>query len=166
MQNNKTSKIALWGMMIALAMVLSWLEAQIPNLIAVPGMKLGLTNLVVLVALYRLGKRDALMINIVRILLVGLTFGNMVSFAYSLAGGILSAVVMILLQWTKRFSVTAVSIAGGVFHNVGQILVAMAILETASLVYYLPFLWIGGIVSGALIGLLGAQVIKRLPPVS
>lgn len=159
---NKTPKLALLGMLVALAMVLSWLEAQIPVFVAVPGMKLGLTNLVVLTALYGLGAKEAVFLNFVRILLAGLTFGNMVSFLYSLAGGILSGMIMIGLKWTNRFSVITVSVAGGVFHNVGQILVAMLILETASLVYYLPFLWLGGMVSGLLVGILGAQLVKRL----
>ncbi|MDO4166167.1 MAG: Gx transporter family protein [Eubacteriales bacterium] len=162
-KHRNTSKIALRGLLIALAMVLSWVEAQIPVFTAVPGMKLGLTNLVVLVALYRLGSKDALFLNFVRVLLVGLTFGNMVSFVYSLAGGMLSGCLMIILKRVKWFSVTTVSLAGGVFHNVGQILVAMVILETSSLIYYLPFLWIGGMVSGILIGILGARIIKRLP---
>lgn len=159
---NKTPKLALLGMLVALAMVLSWLEAQIPVFVAVPGMKLGLTNLVVLTALYALGAKEAVFLNFVRILLAGLTFGNMVSFLYSVAGGILSGMIMIGLKRTNRFSVITVSVAGGVFHNVGQILVAMAILETASLVYYLPFLWLGGMVSGLLVGILGAQLVKRL----
>lgn len=160
--HNKTPRLALLGMLVALAMVLSWLEAQIPVFVAVPGMKLGLTNLVVLTALYGMGAKEAVFLNFVRILLVGLTFGNMVSFLYSLAGGILSGIIMIGLKRTGRFSVITVSVAGGVFHNVGQILVAMAILETASLVYYLPFLWLGGMVSGLLVGILGAQLVKRL----
>lgn len=159
---NKTPKLALLGMLVALAMVLSWLETQIPVFVAVPGMKLGLTNLVVLTALYGLGAKEAVFLNFVRILLVGLTFGNMVSFLYSLAGGILSGMIMIGLKRMNRFSVITVSVAGGVFHNVGQILVAMVILETASLVYYLPFLWLGGMVSGLLVGILGAQLVKRL----
>lgn len=161
-ENRKTPRLALLGMLVALAMVLSWLEAQIPTMVAVPGMKLGLTNLVVLTALYGLGAKEAFFLNFVRILLVGLTFGNMVSFLYSLAGGILSGIVMIGLKQTKHFSITSVSVAGGVFHNVGQILVAMAVLETASLVYYLPFLWLGGMISGLLIGIVGAQLVKRL----
>lgn len=160
--HNKTPRLALLGMLVALAMVLSWLEAQIPVFVAVPGMKLGLTNLVVLTALYGMGAKEAVFLNFVRILLVGLTFGNMVSFLYSLAGGILSGIIMIGLKRTGRFSIVTVSVAGGVFHNVGQILVAMAILETASLVYYLPFLWLGGMVSGLLVGILGAQLVKRL----
>lgn len=160
--HNKTPRLALLGMLVALAMVLSWLEAQIPVFVAVPGMKLGLTNLVVLTALYGMGAKEAVFLNFVRILLVGLTFGNMVSFLYSLAGGILSGIIMIGLKRTGRFSIVTVSVAGGVFHNVGQILIAMAILETASLVYYLPFLWLGGMVSGLLVGILGAQLVKRL----
>lgn len=158
-----TDKIALRGMLVATAMVLSWLEAQIPAFFAVPGMKLGLTNLVVLIALYKLGNKDALFINFLRILLVGLTFGNLFSLAYSMAGGILSGIGMILLKKTGKFGVSGVSIAGGVLHNVGQIVVAMIVLETSAVIYYLPVLWISGIAAGLVIGLISAQVIKRLP---
>lgn len=159
----KTEKVALRGMLVAAAMVLSWLEAQIPAFFAVPGMKLGLTNLVVLIALYKLGEKDALFINFLRILLVGLTFGNLFSLVYSLAGGMLSGIGMILLKKTGKFGVAGVSLAGGVLHNVGQILVAMIVLETSAVIYYLPVLWISGIAAGLVIGLISAQVIKRLP---
>lgn len=159
----KTEKVALRGMLVAAAMVLSWLEAQIPAFFAVPGMKLGLTNLVVLIALYKLGEKDALFINFLRILLVGLTFGNLFSLVYSLAGGMLSGIGMILLKKTGKFGVAGVSLAGGVLHNVGQILVAMIVLETGAVIYYLPVLWISGIAAGLVIGLISAQVIKRLP---
>lgn len=162
-RNNKTKAMATRAMLVAVAFVLSWLEAQIPAFFAVPGMKLGLTNLVVLVALYILGSKDALGINLLRILLVGLTFGNAFSLLYSAAGGILSGTCMILLKKTGRFSVTAVSIAGGVMHNVGQIIVAMIVLETKALAYYLIPLWASGIVAGAIIGILSSMVIKRLP---
>lgn len=160
---NTTHKIALRGMLVAVAFVLSWIEAQFPPLMAVPGVKLGLTNLVVLVALYRLSIKDALVLNVIRILLAGLTFGNVFSMVYSLAGGILSVLVMILLKKTKKFSIVSVSVAGGVFHNVGQVLVAMVVLASDGVIYYMAALWISGVVAGAVIGVLGAQLVKHLP---
>ena len=162
-RNSKTQKLATRAMLVAVAFVLSWLEAQIPAFFAVPGMKLGLTNLVVLVALYRLGYKDAIGINLLRILLVGLTFGNAFSLIYSAAGGILSGITMILLKRSGRFGVTAVSVAGGVIHNVGQIIVAMIVLETSSIAYYLIVLWASGIAAGAIIGIISMLIIKRLP---
>ena len=158
-----TATIALRGLMIAAAFILSWVESQIPAFFAVPGIKLGLTNLVVLVALYCLGETDAIWMNVLRIILVGCTFGNMFSLIYSLAGGILSGLTMILLKRFGKFHITAVSIAGGVMHNVGQILVAMAVLETKSILYYLPVLWISGIAAGLVVGLIGKEIVLRLP---
>lgn len=159
-----TQKIALRGLLVAVAMVLSWVEAQVPVFFAVPGIKLGLTNLVVLVALYCLSEKDGMVINIVRIVLVGCTFGNMFSLVYSIAGGALSGFTMIVMKRLGRFDITAVSVAGGIMHNVGQILVAMVVLETSSLLYYLPVLWISGIAAGLLVGLAGKAVVRRLPP--
>ncbi len=161
--DRRTSRIASRGLLVALAFVLSWLESQIPVFFAVPGMKLGLTNLVVLIALYRLSAPDALLLNVVRIILTGLTFGNAFSMVYSLAGGILSFVVMFLLKRTGKFHIVTVSIAGGVFHNVGQIIVAMLVLGSGYAAYYLPVLWISGIAAGAVIGLISGQIVKRLP---
>ena len=158
--NGKT--IARYGLLIALALILSYAEAQIPAFFAVPGMKLGLTNLVVLLALYRMGSGSAVTINMIRIVLVALLFGNGMSLAYSAAGGLLSGGVMILLKKTGRFSVVTVSIAGGVMHNVGQILVAMVLLGTSSLAWYLLILWFTGIASGAVIGILGGLLCGRL----
>lgn len=158
-----TQKIALRGLMVAVAMVLSWVEAQIPAFFAVPGIKLGLTNLVVLAALYCLCEKDAVLINLLRILLVGFTFGNMFSLLYSIAGGLLSGLTMILMKRFGKFDIAAVSVAGGIMHNVGQILVAMVVLETKSLLYYLPVLWISGIVAGLVIGLISKEVVRRLP---
>ena len=158
-----SSRIALRGLLIALALVLSWVESRIPVFFAVPGMKLGLTNLVVLIALYRLSAPDALLINIVRILLAGLTFGNMFSVVYSLAGGMLSFLVMLVLKRSGRFHMVTVSITGGVFHNVGQIIVAILVLGSGYVTWYLPVLWISGIAAGAVIGLISAQIVRRLP---
>lgn len=158
----KTKKIAYLGLLIALAFVFSYIEFLIPVNIGVPGAKLGLANLVVIVALYTLGERDAFLLSVVRIVLVGFTFANMASMIYSLAGGILSYLAMVIAKRTKLLSMTGVSVLGGVFHNVGQIIVAILVLETASLVYYLPVLLISGITSGVIIGILGAMVTKRM----
>ena len=155
-------KVAVYGLMIALALALSYLESQVPAFFAVPGMKLGLTNIVVLLALYLMGPGSALTVNLLRILLVSLLFGNGMGLAYSAAGGLLSGLTMILLNKTGRFSMTAVSVAGGVMHNAGQILVAMALLQTHAIAWYLLILWFTGIAAGAVIGLLGSLLCGRL----
>ena len=156
--------VARYGLLIALALILSYVESLVPAFFAVPGMKLGLTNLVVLVALFRMGNRSAVIINLLRILLSAALFGNGFALAYSLAGGLLSGAVMILLKRGGRFQMLGVSVAGGLAHNIGQILTAMALMETWQLVSYLPVLWIGGMAAGLVIGLLGYEVTRRLPP--
>jgi heptaprenyl diphosphate synthase len=158
----KTKVIAQYGLIIAMALILSGIEAQIPAFFALPGMKLGLTNIVILFALYRMGAKSALQVNLLRILLVALMFGNGVSLAYSVVGGILSTLAMIALKKIGKFSIITVSIIGGVMHNLGQILVAMILLETVSLAWYLLILWFTGIASGFVIGLIGGELCKRL----
>ena len=159
-------QVALRGILAAAAMVLSWVEAQIPAFFAVPGMKLGLTNAVVLTALYLLSDRDAVVINLVRILLTGFTFGSVSAMPYSLAGGLLSGAVMILLRRTGRFGPAGVSVAGGISHNVGQIMMAMAVLGSRYVLYYLPLLWLSGLAAGALIGILCGLLLRRLSTVA
>lgn len=156
-------RIAHYALLIALAMVLSWLESLIPVSSAVPGVKLGLTNLVVLFALYRMGNWDALILSLIRVVLVSLTFGNAFAFAYSLAGAALSFLIMWVLKKTGKFSTVGVSVAGGVGHNIAQILVASVVLESGGIFYYLPVLLISGILAGVGIGLAGAVLIARLP---
>lgn len=155
-------KTALTGMLVALAFVLSYIETLIPINLGIPGAKLGLANLVVMVALYTLGTKEAFALSMVRILLTGLTFSSMAAMLYSFAGGILSFVVMALVKKTKLFSAMGVSVLGGIAHNAGQIFVAMWVLDTATLIYYLPVLAITGIVSGTVIGLLAVLVIRRV----
>lgn len=155
-------KTALTGMLVALAFVLSYIETLIPINLGIPGAKLGLANLVVMVALYTLGTKEAFALSMVRILLTGFTFSSMAAMLYSFAGGILSFVVMALVKKTKLFSATGVSVLGGIAHNAGQIFVAMWVLDTATLIYYLPVLAITGIVSGTVIGLLAVLVIRRV----
>ena len=158
----KTKRIAVTGLLVALAMILSYVESLIPPFAAVPGMKLGLTNLVVLVALLCMNAGYAFAINVVRIVLVGITFGNLFSMIYSLAGGLLSFLVMLLLKRSGKFGPVGISAAGGVAHNFGQILVAMFVLETGKLIYYLPFLCLSGTAAGLAVGLLGGEMARRL----
>ncbi|MCL2811947.1 MAG: Gx transporter family protein, partial [Clostridia bacterium] len=119
-------RIALLAMMTALAFVLSWIERLFPPIAgAVPGIKLGLANVVVLIMLYYRGFRQAFVVSLVRVLAVGFVFANLIAMFYSLAGGLLSLCVMALARQTRWFSPVGVSVAGGVSHNVGQILLAM-----------------------------------------
>lgn len=158
----KTKKIAYTGLLIALAFVFSYIEFLLPINIGIPGVKLGLANLAIIVCLYTLGEKEAFLLSVIRIVLVGFTFANMAMMMYSLAGGITSFVIMWLAKKTGKLSMTGVSVLGGVFHNVGQILLAMWVLETESLIYYLPVLMISGIIAGVMIGILGALITKRL----
>lgn len=157
-----TRRMARYALLTALAMVLSWLESLVPVSAAAPGVKLGLTNLVVIFALYRMGLRAAAAVSLARVGLVSMTFGNAYSFAYSLAGAVLSLTVMAVLKRTGKFSILGVSIAGGVGHNLGQIAVAMAVLGTARLVWYLPALLVSGVAAGVAIGAVGGVLTERI----
>lgn len=158
-----TKKVAVYGLLVALALVLSYVESQIPAFFVMPGMKLGLTNVVVLIALWRMDPKDALVINLLRILIVGFTFSNTFSMIYSLAGGILSWIAMALLHRTGQFGLTGISVAGGVCHNIGQIIAAAMLVTVGSLLYYLPFLLVSGTAAGILIGVISSLIVKRLP---
>ena len=160
----KGKDLALRGLLLALALVLSWLESLLPLSFAVPGIKLGLPNLAVVFALYRLSWRDAALISLLRVLLISLLFGSWAALAWSAAGAALSLAVMALLQHTGKFKIAAVSVAGGVAHNLGQIAVAALLLETIRIVYYLPALLVSGTVAGVIIGLLSAVLVRRVGP--
>lgn len=162
----KNSKIAAYGLLTALAMILSYIETLVPLSFAVPGIKMGLPNIAVLFALYRLGFKDAAAISLLRVFLSSLLFGNLFSLVYSAAGAVLSLFVMLFLKKSGKFSVTGVSVAGGVAHNAGQIIVAVFVLETAGLAYYLPVLCISGTVAGICIGLVSGLLIKRMGRIS
>ena len=156
-------RLARYALLTALAMALSWLESLVPLAGAVPpGVKLGLTNLVVIFALYRMSLRDAAVISLIRVVLVAFTFGNSYSFAYSLAGAALSLAVMALLKRSGKFSLLGVSVAGAVSHNIAQVLVAMAVIETSRLAWYLPVLLVSGIAAGVCVGAAGALIVKRI----
>ncbi|MBQ4491460.1 MAG: Gx transporter family protein [Pyramidobacter sp.] len=158
----KTKKVAVMGLAIALAMILSFVESQIPSFVAIPGVKMGLANIAVVFVLYKLGWKEAVLISLVRVFLVSLLFGNFASLFYSLAGAVLSLVGMILLKKTGLFSEVAVSVAGGVLHNVGQIAMACILLETDVIRYYLPFLVLSGTLAGIVIGVLAGILVKRI----
>ena len=158
----KAKNIAAFGVYVALAMIFSYIELQIPPLVAIPGIKLGLPNVVIIIALYKFGWKEAIVINVLRVLLVSVLFGTVLSLLYSVAGAILSLFVMIILKKSKIFSTVLVSVFGAISHNIGQITVAIFVLETSELLYYLPVLLITGTISGLLLGLIGANIVKKL----
>ena len=158
----KTKKVTVMALTVALAMILSFVESQIPAFVAIPGVKMGLANIAVVFALYKLGWKEAVLISLIRVFLVSLLFGTGASLFYSVAGAVLSLVGMIALKATKLFSSVAVSVAGGVLHNVGQIGMACLLLETDVLRYYLPFLALSGILAGVVIGVVAAILVKRI----
>ncbi|MCR5702412.1 MAG: Gx transporter family protein [Lachnospiraceae bacterium] len=150
------------GIFIALAMAFGYLEVLIPFSFGIPGVKLGVANIVVVTGLFLLKPGEVFTVSILRIMMMGFLFGNGISILYSLAGGLLSFVVMLILKKTKVFSITGISVAGGVFHNLGQIMAAALILHNRILFYYLPVLIIAGVITGSLIGLLSDRVVKTL----
>ena len=158
----KTQKLTVMALTTAIALVLSFVESQIPAFVAVPGVKMGLANIAIVYALYRLGWKEAALISLIRVVLVSLLFGSAASFLYSLAGAVLSLLGMALLKKTGKFTEIVVSVAGGVLHNIGQIAMASIILETDALRYYLPFLLISGILAGVVIGLISGILIRRI----
>ena len=156
-------KIALLGLCTSLALILAYVESMLPPLFAaIPGIKLGLPNIAIIFILYRFGLKEAAAVSFVRIVAVSLLFGNPMTFAYSMAGGVLSLAVMAILKRFDFLSMVGVSVAGGVMHNVGQILMAMLLLSTAELGYYLIVLAVTGTVSGVFIGLCGSFAVKRI----
>lgn len=157
-----TKKLTVLALLTAAAMILSYVESLLPSP-GIPGVKLGLANIAVIFALYRLGTGPAFAVSLVRVAMVSLLFGSLGALAYSLAGAVLSLAVMSLLRRWDRFSTVGVSVAGGVSHNLGQILMAMWMLETSRLIWYLPALILSGLGGGILVGLCGAQLVKRVP---
>ncbi len=160
--NKRTKTIAMCGVMTAVAMIFSYIESLFPILVPVYGIKLGIANIAIITVLLVVGKKEALIVNIIRIALTAILFGNLNSFLFSMAGGLLSLVMMIVLQCSKKFSIIGISVAGGVFHNIGQIVAAIFIMETGAIIYYLPVLLISGIITGIVIGIVSGIVVKRV----
>ena len=156
------NRVAYFGVFTALALIFSYIETLVPISFGIPGVKLGLANLIIVIALYKIPLREVYVLSIVRVLLSGVLFGNYFSIAYSLAGGLLSLTVMALLKKAGGFSVIGISIAGGVFHNIGQLVVAMIVVETFAMSYYMPVLLVAGMITGFLIGVVADQVLRRI----
>ena len=158
----RNKKIATSALMIALAMILSFVESQIPSFFPIPGIKLGLANSAVIFALYRLSIKDAIVVSLIRVVVVSTLFGTSLTLAYSLSGAVLSLLIMVLLKKSDRFSIVGVSVAGGISHNIGQIIMAIILMHNSVISYYLPFLIISGIVTGVVIGLVSAKIVERV----
>ncbi len=159
-----TKTIAFMGLFTALALIMAYIEILIPPLFpSIPGIKMGLPNIIIVFLLYRRGIGSAICVSLLRMVMVMMLFGNVMAFLYSLAGGFLSLSVMILLRRMNFLSVVGVSVAGGVMHNVGQILMAILLLDTTEIGYYLVVLIVTGVIAGVFVGLCGATLIKKIP---
>ena len=156
------SRVAYFGVFTALALIFSYVETLIPVNLGILGVKLGLANLIIVVALYKMRLSEAYLLSVVRVLLAGFIFGNYFSIIYSLAGGLLSLTVMAFLKKWGGFSLQGISIAGGVFHNIGQLIVAAVVVETFSVTYYFPVLLVAGLLTGLVIGIVAEMMLKRL----
>ena len=156
-----SKKVARMGVFIALAMIFSYIEVLIPFNFGIPGVKLGIANIVTVTSLYIFSTGEAFGISVIRIVLMGILFGNGMSLLYSLAGDLLSFLAMWLGKKTNWFSIMGVSMAGGVFHNVGQILAVMLVMKNTMFVAYLPVLLVAGLVTGYLIGFLANVIVDN-----
>ena len=155
-------KIPYYGLFAALAILTGYVEMMIPVPVPIPGVKLGLANVIVIIMLYFMDTKSAFFVSLIRVLLSGLLFAGFAGLLYSLSGALLSFVVMALLKKTGKFSIVGISIAGGVFHNVGQIIVAALAVENVKMAYYLPFLLVSGVVTGMLIGIVAKTALGYL----
>lgn len=162
MRRAETKRLALGAMLVAFAMILSYIESLVPPLVAIPGVKLGLANIATVFVLYCLGERYAVAVSLLRVVLSSLLFGSAVSLIYSLTGAVLSLVFMILLRRIGIFTPVGVSAAGGVAHNAGQIICAALIMENAGLTYYLAPLTVAGVITGCVIGIAAGFVIAKM----
>lgn len=165
MHDWSTKRITYTGMFVAIAMVFSYLESMIPVNIAVPGIKLGLANMVTIVVMYRLRISDAWIVSLVRVVLSSLLFGNMTVMVYSMAGAVLSLLVMTLCRKKDLFGLLGTSILGGVSHNAGQIAMAALFMKSGNIMLYMPVLCISGTIAGVCIGLAGAVLVRKLPSI-
>jgi heptaprenyl diphosphate synthase len=157
-----TRKIAVCGLMTAIAMIFSYIESLIPIPLPVPGIKLGIANMAIIVVLFIIGISEAVIVDILRVVLTAALFGNFNSFMFSISGAVLSILVMSLLKKTDKFSEVGISVAGGVMHNVGQTIAAVFIMQTSAIAFYLPVLMISGIVTGIIIGIVASVIIKSV----
>lgn len=159
---NKTKRLATTAVLVSLALILSFVESRIPAFLPIPGIKIGLANIVTLFAIYKLGTKDAIYILALRVSLASILFGTVTSFLYAAAGGALSLTVMLLIKKFTPLSAVSVSVLGGVAHNIAQVCVASLILSTNVVIYYLPPLLLSGTVAGIAVGLAGGLLVKKV----
>lgn len=155
-------KVAFYGIFAALAVLMGYVEAMVPSPVPIPGVKLGLANVIVLIALYFMGTGSAIGVNVIRVIISALLFNGFSGFLFSIAGAALSMLVMYLAKKVRSSSVIGVSVLGGVAHNIGQIAVAAVVLQTPGLMYYLPTLLISGIVTGIVIGIVAKYCLSHI----
>ena len=156
-------RTAFCGLMLALALIASYVESLIPVPIPIPGIKLGVANSIVLILLYMTDIKTSWMVSLSRVVLMGFLFGSMSSILYSLSGAVLSLLIMIWVKKRNCFTMTGVSVTGGVSHNMGQLIMAFLVLESDAVWYYLPVLMVSGVITGSIIGVLGKEIFKRMP---
>lgn len=157
-------KLSYMSVFTAFAVILSYIEVLIPFNFGIPGMKLGLANLAIVLAIYYIGAKEALLINIIRIVIIGLLFGNVFSILFSLAGGLFSFLLMYICKKTGLFNIITISAVGGVSHNVGQLVVASFVVKTYGILYYIPVLIITGLITGILIGIVASIIRNKIKP--
>ena len=155
-------KVAYHGLFAALAILMGYVEMLIPVPVPIPGVKLGLANVIIIIMMYFMDTKSAFFVSLIRVVLSGLLFAGFAGLLYSLAGAMCSFAVMALLKKAGKFSIAGVSIAGGIFHNVGQIIVAALVVQNVKMAYYLPFLLVSGVVTGLLIGIVAKTALGYL----
>lgn len=154
--------IATMGVCLCLALILSYIESLIPFNIGIPGVKLGLANSAIVFVLYYVGIIPGIIVSILRVLLSGFIFGNLYSIIYSLFGALLSILVMILVKSILKLSAISASVAGGIFHNIGQLIAAALMVSTYQILYYVPVLLLAGAITGGLIGVVVYIILNRI----
>lgn len=159
---NRTARLTTLALTISFAMILSYIESRIPAFVAIPGIKVGLANIAVIFTLYRFGVKEAITVSLIRVFLVSFLFGSIASMFYSISGAVLSLTAMILLKKLTPLTEVAISVVGGVMHNIGQIIAASIMLSTNVVVYYLPFLLVSGTIAGIVVGIASAILVKRI----
>lgn len=157
---NKIKQIAMMSILIALSFVLSYVDSLIVLPFGIPGIKLGIANIAIIYTLYKIGAKEAIVVSILRLVLSSILFGSVLTFLYSLVGAVLSLSLMIILKKYTNLALITISISGAVLHNIGQIIVAVIVMATKEIVFYLPILIITGILSGIGVGILSVLTIK------
>ena len=159
---NNLKKLTSLALAISFALILSFIESRIPAFVAIPGVKVGLANIAIIFMLYKFGIKEAIIVSIIRVVMVSILFGSVASLFYSIAGAVLSLTVMIILKCITPLKEVAISVVGGVMHNVGQIIMASILLDTNVVVYYLPFLLVSGPIAGIVVGITAALLIQKI----